>query len=556
MKLRLMIALLALVGTCSAQAPMQIESRAVAGPGRESSPPPDKKFKPTPEQMERGRQMLEAAEGQAAGLQGGMRAYALLEVSRAYQATNKKKTLQLLEDALAATRGMDDDSLHTKSKLEERILQALVPLAPQRVDELLDQVTPASRGAVLRSLLQYYQKNKDLDHALQVLYRAGADKEMPYDAAAAIMAALPPERSADLVNTFNLALLSYRNNQHTSAMMGGGDFADLITRFWRKVPKETVLEAIADVLRQAKAQVEKNSGMHISMASSKGAVEFNSYYEYRLFQLLPVLRELDESGAKKMVEDYQQVQTLLAKYPQGTGSLNSSDDPNETNFGMMSVTDGRGPLGGGGGGAGARRPQMPSPLEMQQLSKIAADAIEHPQDALADVPAIPRPELRAQAYQLIARNSWQKNASVARQSLEKLLDLVPQLELDQQLRTLGAVADTYLDMDEKDAAKKTVERGMTAADKAYERDSNADDPNKALKAYWPSAAAYRSFLRPAARISPAWATKLANEISDPEMKVLLQIAIAESWLDISPGSTTIMTSTKQGGNRMMLDIDR
>ena len=211
------------------------------------------------------------------------------------------------------------------------------------------------RGAVLRSLLQYYQKNKDLDHALQVLYRAGAEKEMPYDAAASIMSALPPERSADLVNTFNVALVSYRNNQHTGAMMGGGDFADLITGFWRKVPKGTVLEAIAEVLKQAKAQVERSSGLRISMASSKGAVAFNSYYEFRLFQLLPVLRELDESGAKKMVEDYQQVRTLLAKYPQGTSSLNPTDGPNESQFGTMSVTDGRAPQGGGN-----RGPRIPS----------------------------------------------------------------------------------------------------------------------------------------------------------------------------------------------------
>jgi tetratricopeptide (TPR) repeat protein len=351
------------------------------------------------------------------------------------------------------------------------------------------------------------------------------------------------------VNIFNVSLVSYRNNEHTSEMLGGNDFADMITRFWRKVPKETVLEAIAEELKQAKSQVERNSGLNISMASSKGAVAFNSIYEYRLFQLLPVLKELDESGAKKMVEDYQQVQTLLAKYPQGTSSLNPSDDPNGSQIGTMSVTDGRGPQGGGN-----RGPRVPSAFEMQQMSKIVSDAAEHPQDALANVPSIARPELRARAFDAIARNTWKKNSGVAHQALEKLLDLVPQLDLNQQLFNLASVADTYLAMGDDEAAKKTVEKGLKVADKAYEQDSNADDPNKALKAYWPSTAAYRSFLRVAARISPAWATKVANEISDPEMKVVLQIALAEAWLDIPAGSTTIMTSTKKG-SRMMMDVN-
>ena len=58
-------------------------------------------------------------------------------------------------------------------------------------------------------------------------------------------------------------------------------------------------------------------------------------------------------------------------------------------------------------------------------------------------------------------------------------------------------------------------------------------------------------LRLAVRISPVWATNLAKEISDPEMKVVAQIAMASSLLDIPAGSTMIMNENKQGTSMSM-----
>jgi hypothetical protein len=191
---------------------------------------------------------------------------------------------------------------------------------------------------------------------------------------------------------------------------------------------------------------------------------------------------------------------------------------------------------------------------MQQVAKIAADADVHPQDALANAQAVPRPNLRAAALEAVARANSKKNASVARSALAKQVDLASQLDLPVQLHNLSDAARLYLDMGETDDAKKTIERGLKAADEMYKQDDNADDPNKALKAYWPSTEAYRSLLRIAGQISPAWALKLAGEISDPEIKVLVQIALAGAWLDVPGGPSTTMSSTKKG-NQIMMSMD-
>jgi hypothetical protein len=188
---------------------------------------------------------------------------------------------------------------------------------------------------------------------------------------------------------------------------------------------------------------------------------------------------------------------------------------------------------------------------MQQVSKIAAEAEKHPRDALAMTTSVSNLNLRSQALLMIARSTWKNDSSIAREALQKFMDLYPSLELTQQVMCLSTAANIDLNMGETDDAKNVIEKGLAAADAAYKKDSNADDPNKALKAYWPSAEAYRGMLRLAVRISPAWAANLAKEISDPEMKVVAQIAMAASMLEIPTGSTMIMSQTKQGTSMSM-----
>lgn len=554
---RLMLAMLLLTGLMQGQ---QQQSQSVGISIRDGSGPDAAAKKPSKEQLERGMDMLKTAEGQAAGLEGGMRAYTYLQLARAYEPSDKAKALQLLEDALTATRGMDDDGMQTRGRLQQQILNQMVPLAPQRADELLSQVDVDSRERVLSALLAYYEKSKQMDHAIELIYRIGQEKEIPYGAVSRLLQVLPPEQSGDAQQLFASALASYSNHKHSSNTMtvGDSDFAGLIVRYWNRFPKEMVHDAIKEVLKQAAAPADDSGQAQpqsISMASADGAVAFNSMYQYRLFQLLPVLRQIDESEANELLKKYQDVQTLLSKYPQGTDSISPPQQQGgpggQGGQGRGAMTSfssgvGRGP-GGPGGPAGGG---LPMPLEMQRAAKIMADADAHPADALAQAPTISDPNMQAQVLGGIARTAWKKNASVAKSALEKMLDVTSRMQPEQQVMALRNAANIYLLMDETDDAKKVVERGLAAAEKIYKADTDGDDPNKALKAYWPSTEAYRSFLSVAGQISPAWAMTLLKDISDPEIKVSAQTALASAWLDVPGGMTTIVSSHK-GGTRMM-----
>jgi hypothetical protein len=371
------------------------------------------------------------------------------------------------------------------------------------------------------------------------------------------MQALPADDNAEISQLFTTALASFREHKHEGMMFGGDDFGEMIMRNWKRLPAPTVKEAIYEALNQAKAaaQDSKNPGDgQIAMASDKGSLRFNSMYEYRLFQLLPVLRNIDSDEADKLIKENKDADTLLAKYPDGAASF--MPPPNRAQSGDAGAGKGAGAAAGNarprsstmisvGGPVNPNGDMAAQVQEMQRAAKIASDAEEHPQDALANAGSIQNKSFRAQALMGIARTNVKKNPSVAKEAISRAVDLVPDLpQTAGQVFIMRDAANLYLQMDETDSAKKIVEKGLALADKAYKDDANADDPNKALKAYWPSTEGYRSFLRVAAKISPQWAASLLKDIADPEVKVSAETAMALEYMGMGGGRSEVITARK------------
>ncbi|HEX6880117.1 MAG TPA: hypothetical protein VF135_07120 [Terriglobales bacterium] len=510
----------------------------------------------TPEQRERAMQLLDGAASGAAGLDSGSRAYSLIEVARVYQFIDKKKAVELLEQAMTAANEVGRENDHLKqvgSQLQQQVLQAMVPLAPERVDDLLNQLDAGGRERVLQALLNYYQREKKMDRALEVVYRIGAESEMPYGAVEKIMQSMTPEQAADKQQLFTASLASYRDHDHPGGTeaFGRGDFGDLVVRFAKDLSPALIHQAIDVVLDGARKDAEKQSsfgGMTYSIASAQGAVQLNSVYQYRLFQLLPTLRTIDPEQADRLLREQNDVQTLLAKYPQGMNSVapdRGKDGPGGP--GGPSFMIGPGPRGDGSGPG----PGGMNPLEMQKAAKIAADAEKHPQDSLANAGSIQDPSIRTSAYMSIAQATWKKQPSVARQALDKAADTIDKLSGEQQVTHYQELVSLYNRMGATDDAKKYIEKGMSAAAKVFKQDTNADDPNQAPKAYWPSVAGWRSMLSLASDISPLYAATLLKDIPDDEARTLCQLGIATALLRAQSPTTEIMTFNKDG-ERMMI----
>jgi hypothetical protein len=235
------------------------------------------KMKLTPEQQQRAAQMLEGSIAEARGIEAtGGRAFALLQVARALQNTDKKQALELLEEALASVRSLDEDSIQTKDRLQRQILRAYVALAPERADGLLDELDVSARKEVLNSLLSYYESKKQQGRALEVIYRIGQESELPYGAAARLIAGMKAERSSDAQQLFAAALASYRTYGESRRPVGPESFSDMITRTWEKLPPGLVKAGIDEVLAQAEKEDKEsdNRGSVMTMVGNKGGVEF------------------------------------------------------------------------------------------------------------------------------------------------------------------------------------------------------------------------------------------------------------------------------------------
>jgi hypothetical protein len=89
-------------------------------------------------------------------------------------------------------------------------------------------------------------------------------------------------------------------------------------------------------------------------------------------------------------------------------------------------------------------------------------------------------------------------------------------------------------MKDTDLARSLLQEGMEQAErwKGVDGDDDGDDndPNHALKAWWPSAALFSALLRSAAHISPQTALELIHKLQDPDLVTLFQIRLANDRL--------------------------
>ena len=96
----------------------------------------------------------------------------------------------------------------------------------------------------------------------------------------------------------------------------------LVVRFWEKLPPAVILEAADRILDHTKAEAGAGHSP-FNFASSHGLASFDSVYELRLFQLLPVIQDLDPSRAQQLLRENPKTKSMLEQYLQGMRSLDS-----------------------------------------------------------------------------------------------------------------------------------------------------------------------------------------------------------------------------------------
>jgi len=500
----------------------------------------DSQRKVTPEEK-RGVELLKRAESQARSLEDpGMRTFAMMRAAQVYVVVDKKRALQLLEDALTVARSVEDgDSrLHTRQDLEHQIVSTTVRLDPYTADTLMDSMAPELRRFAIDLLMGHYLKQQQFDRALELVYGLGREDEIPYSAATELMGALPPERSADMLQLFSVAFASYRDHGPETFTLGSVDFTRMIVYSWRQLPPALVRDAIDQVLAKAKEADGTTKASIYVVGREEQAIAVDSTYSMRLFQLMPIIRELDPSRADELLRASAPVAALVQRFPNGpfgagiTGPVQGS-----VSYGSALATPG---------------PAGPDAAEIQLMAQIRKDAPRDLGAALAEVGTLRSSWQKAQMLDEITGGPGYIKLHVASSAIDKMAEIAAQLEPEDQVKVLRRAVQLYLAQGDSENARKLLEKAFAATEKVYKKDSDPEDPNKALKAFWPSANLWAKLILLASGISPDLAAALTREVPDEEIRTVEQITLAGSVLKAPLQPIPTVYANK---NRMRMETD-
>jgi hypothetical protein len=311
----------------------------------------------------------------------------------------------------------------------------------------------------------------------------------------------------------------------------------MVMRFWRDVPAALAEDAIDQILEQAKDASAGPHNVHLTFSGNAGTVALSSWYQYRLFQLLPVLQQLDKPKAESLLRDNPDLRAMLDRFPEGFQAIQPDyalhpSKKGDIPISSMSVSTGDAPPSA----SFALEHQAQDEIERRQ-QRIVAESETDPRQALADamslseVPLFPDQTCpRAGALIRIAWKLGNKNPSVTKDALAGVRESLSQSSLTAQARSLGNTAKEYLEIGDEDGAHKTVEEALQVAEKLYAKDTNNGDPNQDFKGIWPSTELWRRCVEITARFSPSAAEAIIANIKDPEIATFEKIYFANSLL--------------------------
>jgi hypothetical protein len=530
------------------------------------------------DEQKQGYALLETSEASSRGLEAPMRTYGLMQIATAYPTTGSetKKTRALLRDAFTSSLEIQDDN-ETKQELQTEIFRALLPLSQDDVEELLSQADPKVRKVTSEQMIRTYTSKKQFEKAIDLVNQVTSWDEFPYASASGLIDALPADMTAEKQGLLVQAVNRYKNHTHKGMRFGEGSLTSMIVRNYGSMNPKLVLQAIDEILSQSKANDENTHNNNISLGGTGGTVSFTSQYEYELFSLMPVLERLDESRANSLLQENQALQAKLQQFPQGGDSINPPAPPQPAET-QAREAGGKGPslkegadkkkqrgvhtsVFSGDAASAARMQAMQDASNRTQ--QIVDEAETDPGQALAHATTLPvsldgmfMMSPRGNALRAIAKAAAKNNPAIAKQALADLRKIVPDMPLDNQAQSLQSAITTYIAMGDNDSAESAISEGIKVAERLLEKDLNPDDPNKALKAWWPSANAYRSFVEAQTKVSRVQTLALLKEIKDPEIRTIESITYARTMLGLPTRQNRIQEKRKSMNRTMITDMDQ
>jgi tetratricopeptide (TPR) repeat protein len=511
------------------------------------------------QQQEQGLRLLREAQAEAAGSQPDMHSFVLWQVSHGYARIDSAKADSLLKEAFRITLSIENSYAESerygeaefggaKNWLQKHILRELIERShhPGQVQPLLAVAVPEVREMMSPELFRHYINEKEFDQARAMLNQFAEQDYYPYESATELMLALPRERYADRLEIFSQALNSFA--QYTGEFQPQSyDLSTMVFRFWHELPASVVLEAIDQILDRAKEADKTQQNIRVGISTQQSDAYFASQYQFRLFQLVPVLEELDQLQAESLLRENSEVRTALERYPQGLGSMDPGSNRDTPSKGKMPEILSMGPVAGDNTAEAAAEQSTREIIRRQD--RIFAEAEKDPKRALSDTMNLPLSEEygRTSALHQVARITAAKDPIVCKAAMQEMRKLVDNMSLRNQALMLADSPEIYLRLGDEDESRKALDELLTIAAKLYSHDTDPSDPNQAFKAWWPSADLWRRSLQFATKLNPSPAQEIIAQIPDAEIKSFERVVFASTLLGADVLRLSIIEAHKNTG---------
>ena len=515
---------------------------------------------------------------EALNTQPQAQAEALTKIGQSMKRIDKERALFIFDQAFSAAFQVEDtDSsqsrMQTKTSLQFSIVTSAASVDLEKALQMalkMDRVYPTADNPSPSALnlrnnaLSFIAARiaaKQPDRAFEIVEQQIAEGNYDPSFIGPVAMALRKSRPDKAEQLFVEAINQFEQPNHD--MFQIRSFVDLTTRLF-DLNHSLSAKAVDLIIKSAgeleKQQNDNSVSFTISTSTAKGSTTINSIREYVAVEAVAMMRRLDPERAKQLEESFAEYRDAIAKSPNGIMPIgNQMDAPTSTAQDVVTTPGGGDqsdqPAAGNGsqktmtfairqvgsGGSGASQPkidpnQMLAQLQSQMQAQNAVnEAANNPQAAINGAMQIESPTTRAKALARVAAAIYKTEPEKAKGLLsdayataEKISAPYDRAEID------GYVADGYALFD-PDRAKAILDEAFGLAGKVMENEAqgptSAPFDDRLPPQYRMSNRLYQQLIDSLAKLNIDDAINRASQISDPKLRLLTEISMADYILN-------------------------
>lgn len=426
--------------------------------------------------------------------------------------THPQKSKEWANETFAVTANLPNDM--QRSQTEITALQALSENDPEHALELLakmetprnrdGQLVPELRAGITTMLFQRVWTKKGLDGLDSLTATArqmGESEAYPYMAMGMLIRQVK-RRDADKGKELLNEALTYFNRRQTGGA-GNDQFAMFLRQNREDIPTPLLKDLLEKLVTQALATKDEGTTQMV-LANEKGvAAKINNAASILLFQLMPMIRELDPDRAKQLEAKYQELRAVADLARSGEQRV------------MMTR--------GVGGSGGAPPRAMMEEMQAMEIDELSA---EDPQRALKMNAELTDPSVRAASGARLAATLVRSNPEQAAELLKKAKEAVAEAKKPaDKLRILVGLAQAQAMMEEKAAFETTLQAGYTLGEELFRK---GVDKNPTANIFsQPGFDAMSRLTMSSVRVDYAATMARIDAVRSPALQALLLITAAE-----------------------------